>query len=103
MMGGACQSLAVSQYQVRRLRTCVLGSSDLPRTNSRGREDASPVLLQMEQSVLDRVTQQHALLRLSLYLAYILSNNKTKFATPLHLFVNNKTKYVIKHHSASFH
>ncbi len=45
-------SLAVSQYQVRKVRTCVLGGSDFVRlrsANSRGREDTSPVILQMEQ------------------------------------------------------
>jgi len=43
--------LAVSQYQVRKLRTLILYLFD-PLIN--------PVILQMEQSVLDRVTE-HAL------------------------------------------
>ncbi len=45
------QPEAVSQYQVRRVRTCVLGSSDFTSSTLEyeGRVDTSPVNLQMEQ------------------------------------------------------
>ncbi len=46
--------LHISQYQVRKFRTCILGSSDFTRlgsVNSRRRNDASPVILQMEQQL----------------------------------------------------
>jgi len=97
------RTLTVSQYQLRKVRTCVLGSSDLasstqenelPRT--RGRKSGSSA----------NGTEHSAWSARSGYsgylFIYILSNNKTKYATILPLFVNNKTKYVVKHHSASY-
>jgi len=70
----------------------------LRRTNSRGREDASPVILQMEQSVLDRVTQ-HALATATIkrnMLQLCLFSSKIKrnllWNTTLPLFIKTKNK-----------